>query len=207
MIRSRLILLAISILALAACGTSPPTNYYRLVPLVDKRAPQGKSPVLGIGPINVAQYLEKPQIITSGEGTRLNLAMFDRWGESLETGVTRVLAINLASLVDTSRVYVYPWRRSEIPDYGLHVNLLQFDVVGNEGRLVLEWRLSRPGKDQVLAQRLEMYRTTTSQEGADHAADILSRLLLQFSKEVADLIRSYPQEPLPGNDVGQQTGE
>jgi len=183
--------LVVCAVALAACGSSPQSDYYRLVPLVDE-VPGKEEPVLGVGPVTVSDYLQRPEMVTSDQGTRLRREEFHRWGEPLDVGVARVVAINLASLVDTHRVYVFPWRRSEVPDYGLRLQVLQFDIEAGDARLVVEWQLSRLTDKAMIEQRLAVYHQPVQSGEPAEVPVILSQLLLQLSRQVADVIKAQP---------------
>ena len=60
-----------------------------------------QGPVIGVGPITVPKYLDRPQIVTRSGRNQLALGEFDRWAEPLQDNVLRVLAENLAFLIPT----------------------------------------------------------------------------------------------------------
>ena len=96
---------------------------------------------LGIGPIELPPYVDRPQIVTRSGDNRLHLAEYDRWGEPLKEGVARVLAENLSTIVGTDHVVLFPWKASEIPDYQITVNVTRFDATAT-GTAVLTARWS-----------------------------------------------------------------
>ena len=59
-------------------------------------------------------------MVLSRDGHQINVSEFDRWAEPLEAGISRVLILNLAALMNSQEVYAFPWRsRSGIRRAGL----------------------------------------------------------------------------------------
>ena len=114
---------------LTACGTTPPSNYYMLSADV-AGIPGDSGPSLGIGPVTVPGYLQRINMVLNRDSHRLKLAEYDRWAEPLENGITRVVSLNLAVLLDTQEVQVFPWRRHEPPTYGVSVHVVQLSMTG-----------------------------------------------------------------------------
>ena len=117
-----------TMLLLAACGTTPPTRFYTLSAEAPQKsgAGQTRSVVVGIGPIEVAPYLERNQIVTRTGQTRLNLTEYDRWAEPIENNIGNVLAINLARLLPTTQPIVRPWSEAGA-EYHVLLKVQRFD--------------------------------------------------------------------------------
>src|SRR5262245_59454821 len=98
-------------LAVGSCGNTQPTRFYVLRAIADQPAAvPAKGIAIGIGPITLPQYLNRPQIVTRVSGNQLAVAEFDQWGGDLNDNVTRALATNLSSLLETDRVFLFPWK-------------------------------------------------------------------------------------------------
>ena len=82
---------------------------------------------LGVGPVTVPPYLDRPQIVTRTSRAKLALADFEQWAGPLADTIARVLSEDLALLIPTERVVLYPWPRTIDPDYQVTVEVLQFD--------------------------------------------------------------------------------
>lgn len=72
-------------LALTGCADSQPTRFYTLSPLA---AALGSTPptllpdvTVGVGPVTLPPYLDRPQLVTRAGGNRVVLAEFDSWAE------------------------------------------------------------------------------------------------------------------------------
>jgi len=183
---SRLGLLSL-VFMLGACGSTPQSNYYRLNST--SSGGSGDTPALGIGPIQIPEYLNRNAMVFNRGKNQLHIANFERWAEPLEEGVQRVLGLNLAGGLDTQNIRPFPWRASETPDYGIQLWLLTLDITPDEARLVAEWRVHKPQTNTEVARRISRYQAPVS--GADGAAlsGSYSGLLEQLSEEIAAAIR------------------
>src|SRR5215472_11684672 len=125
-----LAILSVVLLGLHGCASSPPTRFYVLPPLTgaETASPAAhRDLTIGVGPVTLHPYLDRPQIVTRASQARLILGEFDQWGAPLHDSITRSLTENLALLVSTDRVVLYPWSRTTVPDYQVTVDVLQFD--------------------------------------------------------------------------------
>jgi hypothetical protein len=101
---------AIALLLAGCLGGSPRPEFYRLSPIAVGASPAAALPELGvaIGAIEFPRYLDRPEIVARDGANRLVLASGQRWGGTLRSEVQRVLTDDLAALLGTSRVAVYP---------------------------------------------------------------------------------------------------
>jgi uncharacterized lipoprotein YmbA len=177
------------LLVLAGCGSTPPSNYYLLSPLATP-APAGESPALGVGPVEIAEYLDRNGLVYLGGSNRLHVAGDERWAEPLEDGVRRVLGLNLASLLDTQNLSYFPWPAAHAPDYAVRVNVLALDSDDRQATLVAEWLLYRPATRESVAHRMSRLHRPLA-EGrwrAEQVAPAYSELLYQLSRLIAAAI-------------------
>ncbi len=185
--RRGLVLAAIA--SLSACATSPPTRLHLLA--VEPAGPLPGAPgsglVLGVGPIEVVDYLERPEIVTRRGRTSLVLAEFDRWGERFEVMVARVLRESLARLLATDAVLDLPADRDIEPDFRLALQLLRFEAE-EEGEVVLEarWELAgRTGSRPLRRQRTVIREPIEPGPGIEPVVAAMSRALGALAGELA----------------------
>jgi hypothetical protein len=139
-------------LALASCADSQPTRFYTLAGLPD--APSEAMPahtsdlMVGVGPVTLPAYLDRPQLVTRAGSNRMVLADFDSWAEPLDGLFARVLADNLALLLGTDEVLLLPQRRPMPLDYQVEVDVARFDVdaEGNANLDARWWVYGRGGE-------------------------------------------------------------
>jgi uncharacterized protein len=180
-------------LALAGCADSQPTRFYTLAPLQD--APDASMPAtppdltVGVGPVTLPPYLDRPQLVTRAGSNRVVLADFDSWAEPLDGLFARVLAENLALRLGTDDVLLLPQRRLTALDYQVEVDVTRFDVDTN-GNAVLDarwWVLDRDGERVLRNGRSTI--TEPIQAGDQTAAAAgLSRVLGAMSAEIAQAL-------------------
>ena len=146
---------------------------------------------IGIGPVNMAPYLDRPQIVTRSGSHRLEMSEFNRWSEPLKISVSRVIGVNLSNLMETNRVYLLPRRNKSIPlDYQVAIDIPRFDgQLGGDARLTARWSLY--GKDgQALLTKVSIITEATEGEGFEHLVAAENLTLQKLSQEIADAIRA-----------------
>ena len=175
-------------------GRSDTARFYVLAadPRSTTRGPAeeaGRGPTVGVGPITLPRYLERANIVTR-RGTELEVADYDRWGEPLRESLPRVIASDLATLLETERIVMFPWPGGRTIDHQVVVDVLRFDgVPGGDVLLEARWRvLGQEKKELVL--RHSTVRETTGQSGYPALVDAMSRSVGVFSREVADAIKA-----------------
>ena len=106
------------IMMIAGCANSPPTRFYMLSSTPDIREMPGKTdnscPTIGVGPIEIPQYLARAQIATAASENEISYAEFDQWAQPLPGNFSHVIAENLSRLACTRAVYKFPWTWPEI---------------------------------------------------------------------------------------------
>ncbi|AAU90523.1 putative lipoprotein [Methylococcus capsulatus str. Bath] len=191
--RSTFLTASLGALLLTGCGTSPDTRFYVLSAVQEPAralAGQEREIALGVGPVELPEYLDRPQIVTRRDPNELQLAEFDKWAESLKDGVTQVLAENLATRLPSRKVVTYPWKRSAQVDYQLVVKVTRFEGSGGEAVLSVRWSVSSgDGKTELLVRES---RYAEPAAGTDYRATVaaMNRALARFSRDVAEAVRS-----------------
>ncbi len=173
---------------LTACGSTPRSDYYMLSADVDKM-PEAGGPSLGIGPIQIPEYLQRKEMVLNRDRHKLSVHEYHRWAEPLEAGITRVVSLNLAALLDTHEVQVFPWRRDAVPDYGISITVVQFAVHNLQANLIVEWTLSVPGDNKVLVSHISQFSQAVYKDEPEQVAAAYSQLLMQLNREIADSIK------------------
>jgi len=190
------ILIGAFLVTLSGCASSPSSRFY-LLNSQPGSAPEGKSSAddpcvsIGIGPIEIPDYLDRPQIVTHVTPNEIKLAEFERWAEPIKDNFTRVLAQNLSNLACVKEITFFPWRRGIPMDYRVEAKIIRFD--GNPGdKVILEvwWRLlSGDGKTMLQSKRSSF---SESVSGGDYKSLVLahSQALGSLSREIAEAIKT-----------------
>jgi uncharacterized lipoprotein YmbA len=195
-VRPLTFVLAGLILALSGCGQTQPSNFYLLSVLPAPEAPIGSTPAsqlaLGVGPVSLPSYLDRPQLVTRASPNRLAFAEFDRWAESLKDMFPRTLAENLSALLGTDRVFVVPRRSAPRLDYQVAVEVLRFDM-GTDGQAVLSARwtiFGEDGKEALLLRKSVLTEQVTLAGDPEGMVVAMSRAIEALSREIARAIQS-----------------
>ena len=114
--------LSASLIGIAGCASTQPSHFYVLTDLTSVESPPqgttaGQGPAVGVGPVTLPKYFDRPQIASRAGRYELAYDEFERWAEPLETNVTRALVEHLARLIPTDRLAVFPWTRGTPVDY------------------------------------------------------------------------------------------
>ena len=190
--RRALVILMGSLLGLGAC-TSTPSRFYILNTLpasetVPATAAE-RGPVIGVGPITLPKYLDRPQIVTRASRNQLALGEFDRWAEPLQDNISRVLAENLARLIPTDQVLLQAWPRSATLDYQVTVEVLQFDGwLGGESTLLARWSIL-DGAEHELFNRMVHLHAPTGGRDYEAMVVVMNQMIETLSRDIAMAIQ------------------
>jgi uncharacterized lipoprotein YmbA len=170
-----------------------PSRFFSLtsLPRTGQRAQDaaGTKPLaLGIGPIKFPGYLDRQQLVTRISQNRFAVAENDRWAEPLEENFSRVLSQNLSILLQTDRMVVYPWVRSQQPTYQVQVEVLRFEPNAEQiAELWGRWSII-DGTNKTLSVK-ETYLTQPVREKSTEASVAsMNELVSDLSKEIAAAI-------------------
>jgi uncharacterized lipoprotein YmbA len=182
---------ALVLLALAACASRGlVAREYVLTPVATPASAADSAEIgLGVGPIELPDYLRRPQIV-SRQGNRLEASDAHRWGADLQSDFARVLAENLSMLVPTRRVAIFPWVDVSGLDYRVEVQVSQFEPVsGGAVLLAARWRLI----DVQSGDGVHVARSSIREPvgDGDHAARVagMSRAIGTLSREIALVVQ------------------
>lgn len=173
---------------LAGCSSAPAKSYYRLV--ADGPVPSGGGAGLGVGPVIIPAYLDRPNIVLHESGHRLAVAESHRWAGRLEDNFTQVLASNLGRRLNTGHVRTYPWEADSGLRHQITVDVHQFH--GNaEGEALLEatWRVYSLPDRRLVVTRSWSGAEPLGEDGYDALVAAQSRLLARFSAAVAETVK------------------
>jgi hypothetical protein len=196
--------LAFALLLVAGCGKTEPSRFYVLSyghgqdgGAASTTAREGVG--IGVGPVELPQYLDRPHVVTRSSDNKLELAEFDQWGGNLEDNFSHVLAENLSFELSTDRVSVYPWRASAPIEYQVTVQVTAFEVDGEgDCQLDVRWSIVDQEARQVLVMARSSYREKVGPEGGgpegitgyEAVAAAMSRNVADLGRDIAAKIKS-----------------
>ena len=185
--------LLISVLCLfiiAGCATTPSPTYYQLEePASSLLGGVERGLAIGVELLNVAAYLDRPQIVTRVTDHKLELSESNMWAEPLKESIVRVIGVNLSNMLDTNRVFRLPRRDKSIPlDFRVALTITRFDgTLGGEARLTARWNLYSQ-KDTLVLTRVSIISQPSDGQGYDNLIAAQNLALQNLSREIADAI-------------------
>ncbi len=195
--RTAVLIGILGLFCVSGCAGSKKTNFFVLFPLSAPSATSGSwnsNTSVGVGPVTIPEYLNRPQIVTRPGKNEVSLAEFNRWAESLEVSIPRVIAENLSTLLDTDRVYTFPWRGSP-PEYQIRIEILQFD--GNtSGNIELLARLTllKDGTATRINRHKFYIKKPIAGQGYEGMVSAMSLVLSDMSRYIAGEMMSDPSD-------------
>jgi uncharacterized lipoprotein YmbA len=193
--KTSLLALAIAVL-LAGCGSSPPpVEFYTLNSLGSmtqqtNSADADQNIAIGIGPLEIPEILDRPQIVTRTGPNKLRVDEFHRWAGSLKAGFAQVLAENISLLLGTDKVAVYPWEIDFRPHYRIALDIRYFEgQLGENVLLDVVWRVSGQEGQKIQTVKTSVIKEPMSAPGYDALVAAKSQAIVQLSREIVQEIQ------------------
>jgi hypothetical protein len=215
--------LCLSALLAAGCASTPPSTFFVLTPIPEAAGRggdiSGGGLSVGIGPVVFPQFLDRPQLVTRDGSNRLDVDEFNRWGGAVQDDFLRVWGENLAHLLGTSRIIVFPSETRMPIDFRITAEVVSFEGMPNqEALLKVRWAVMDHYLERALAVREDVYRCPVAtapapatsigsdrnrRSTADSEAVVaaMSRCLGEFSRDVASVVGSLPKPAPPAATV------
>src|SRR5690625_1221840 len=150
-----------------------------------------KGVIVGISRVQLARYLDSPEIVVRERENRILYSKNDRWAEPLEYGVVRLLAVMLREELAIADVIAFPMRTRSVPDFDLYVSILRAEgVIAEEdshAELEAVWELR--ADNRVVADGA-VWENSLHWDGEDieQLVAVLSSAVAGLSEQVAGAI-------------------
>ena len=194
-----ILILLTTVLVLCGClGRSPQTKFY-LLHSVDSPEATGVVKTkeglrLGIGPVELSEYLDRPQIVTQTSKSELRVDQFNQWAETLEFNIASVLARNLSALLSTQNLFLFPWAGSTQIDYQVKLAIVDFKGTPG-GNVILRAQYTiLDGSKKLLKMNVVNVSQPISAPGYEELVSSMSRALDDLSRQIAQVIMALPKE-------------
>ena len=176
---------------LSSCfnGRSAEPNFYTLAPVIKERFSDKKF-TIGINRIQIARYLDRPQIVTQkANSTEVNLSETNRWIEPLSDLIARTLTADMEKALPNSTIKTRSIGQENF-DYIISVDIIRMDTVLNETAELNAWWMIYD-KDEKLIYRQQTSETinvgTTYQDMTAAQSILLGKLSEQIALKIAKL--------------------
>jgi len=187
------LMVAAALFALVGCGaTTPPPTFYQLEePASIMLSGLERGIAVGVGPVNMPAYLDRPQIVTRAAAHRLELSEFNVWAEPLMESIPRVIIVNLSNMLQSTRVFLLPRRDTAIPlSYRVTLAIARFDgKLGGDVQLVARWIMYKGEGEYPLMTKVSIIAEASGGSGYENLITAQNRALQRLSQEIADAIK------------------
>ena len=183
------------LLAISGCVSipnSPTPRYYALT--VKNAGKEFKVPsgfIIGIGQVKIPEYLDRPQMVTETSSKMIQFAQFDRWGESLDLGLARLVREDLAKILPSAQLILYPWNPSIQVKYQVSMEVIQLDseLDGNMD-FAVQWMIIDVTNSKTVEIKGFSIRRPVSPKDYAGFADALSVATASLSERIAQALAS-----------------
>ncbi len=197
------------VLVLSGCISVPnsPTPRFYVLQAVDgnqvgKKINIASELLIGIGPVKIPEYQDRPQIVTQSKEKTLNFAQFDRWGESLRLGVARLIREDLTVMLPGAKFSLYPWNLSIPVKYQVAVEIVQLDSeLDKDLFLVAQWLVIDVQNTETLVIKRSEFSQPIIPQNYSGLAKTLSMACASLSGEIAEalelILKTKEEAPVP----------
>ncbi|UVE17269.1 ABC-type transport auxiliary lipoprotein family protein [Pseudomonas sp. LS44] len=190
------LILLVGVLGLAACVSHQPLPLYKLDSGAPSVSEHKDGPAVLLGPVEVADYLQRETLLQRQPDGSLTPAPDERWAGSLAADIKQLLLHQLAWRLDTQRLALAPASEGFSADAQVLVSISRLDS-GPQQPAVLEahWRvLDKRGQ----LRESRMVRLQEAHQGTPADQVRAQSLLLQrMVEELAVAVRPVAREPAP----------
>lgn len=174
--------------------SSPSSRFYALQSFKEANVPVSDVDALtnltvGIGPVSLPEYCNRPQIVTRNSDDSLNFAQFDRWAEPLDKAMARTISHNLALLLPRINVETFPWNSIMPVKYQVIMNTLQLDCrLDKQVVLFMQWSILDAQSKKKLFDKRSDYRIPVGTHNYSDLVQAINVICESLSKEIAQAL-------------------
>lgn len=173
----------------AGCGTTPEPVFYTLATEAGAASSARTSAIsVLVGPVRLPEAVERPQIVISTTGNRVEIEEFHRWTEPLSSLVPRVVAAQLGRQLGTPNTGISSDVAIADPDFRVFIDIQRFESRrGGDATVEALWTVRARGGKSVTGR-------TLARESAPGSFEALAaahgRALATVSRGIAEAIES-----------------
>jgi uncharacterized lipoprotein YmbA len=187
------------ILAVAGAGLggckSPATSFYTLSPdrtLASSGATRSVAAV--IGPVTIPDIVDRPQIVTRLGDNEVEVNEFARWAQPLNGDIGRVIAANLAVLLNSPQISVFDVTHDPLAVWHVRIDVMRFESApGRDVTVDVLWAVRPPGKGRAVTGR-SVAREAVSGPGFEPLVAAHDRALASVSRDIASALQASPAQ-------------
>jgi len=175
---------------LAACGSSPKTDFYMLNAdqgSVMQSANLSTGPAVGVWQVNLPDLLDRSEIVTRDNPFKITMADFSWWASNLSENMTLLMVTQLSQQLQSNRIVTSPWPSYRKIDYQVITRVERFDgELGGEVVLRGLWSLLDGDGTKELNRQVFEFKANTTDLTHQEMVAVMSRLTVQLAQQLAD---------------------
>jgi uncharacterized protein len=194
--------LVISVALLVGCAHSVEPRYYTLgfpTAPANQEAGSKVSRNISIGPINIPEVVDRPQLVLQAGPNRVAMLEQHRWAQPLKSEISRVIAASLMQQVAGAWVTDYRNGSGQNIDYRVSINVQRFESQPGEGVTIEALWVVRPAGNGEARMGKSVVREVLA--GNDYEALVAAhgRALVAISRDIGAAIQSAGAEATASN--------
>lgn len=198
-----IIVCVIFVLASGGCmsvSNSPAPRFYMLHAVDEKQAGRkfdiAPGMIIGVNPVKIPGYQNRPQIVTQDKNKMLTFAQFDRWGESLNSALTRLMMENLSIMLPQATIELFPGNLAVPVKYQVVTDVLQLESqLDKDLFFVAQWSVIDVQKKKMVLIKKSEFRQPIDPHDYAGLVEALSAASASLSGEIAAALAALANQP------------
>lgn len=152
--------------------------------------------IIGVGPVKIPQYLNRPQIVTQDENNMLTFAQFDRWGEPLDAALARLINEHLTAMLPGATIETFPWNISIPVRYRLIIDVVRMESeLDKDLFFVAQWSIIDLEKKDAVFSKRSQFREPIILHNYGGLTEALGNVCASLSSEMAEAMSRVVMAP------------
>jgi uncharacterized lipoprotein YmbA len=170
-------------------GTTRPSQFYVLDATATPNANEAKNLHLGVGPILIPGYINRPQIATKSESAEIIYDEYARWAEPMDEMFARTLTQNITIASGSNSIINHPWSSNARLTNEITAKIIKFENnTDGDALLIVQWQLLNINDKQQAFSVFSEFRAAAKSSRYPDRVFALNETIKQFSEEIVSHI-------------------
>jgi len=184
-------------ISLPNSSMSPTPRFYMLSainkPEVSKKINIKPGLIIGVGPVKLPEFLDRPQMVTKEKQGTLKIDEFDRWGESLDLGLARLVREYLTVMLPGAKLVLYPWGLGVAAKYQVTLEVVQLDSeLDRDMSFAVQWVVIDVQNSKTVIIKRSVFHQPIIPQNYSGLAKTLSTACASLSSQIAQTLSTLP---------------
>ncbi|MFA5008521.1 MAG: PqiC family protein [Candidatus Omnitrophota bacterium] len=151
--------------------------------------------IIGVGPVRIPEYLNRPQIIVKKKDKTIVFDEFNRWAESLDFSLERMLNENLVLMLPGTSFQIFPWDFAIAVKYQVVIDIVELENNFNDNLfLAVQWSIIDLEKKRAVVTRRSEFSKDIYPHNYYGMVEALSETVSSLSTQVAEELVSIKKD-------------